>query len=150
MAGFKVVCLDAKYDEDDKMVVMNCRFEETKERKIVIFAKKDLPGFLSSGRMGDANMHYFCKCMKLRGRPFNLIIHDDPKRKQLTTEEQVYYAAMFNKRINEELEGVQKGLADDRGQIQRKLGQLVDEGKLDPVALLKEESFVRGKIGGSS
>lgn len=147
MTPYKVRCLDARYDEDEGMLVMNTLFEHSGDRKIVIFAKDDVStGIFHRADIGHQNMHLFANAMKRRSDAFNLVIEDDPNRKQLDEEELMKYGAMFNKRISEELEKVQDGLQSESGQIQRKLGRLVDDGKLDVMAMLKEEQIVRGKL----
>jgi len=145
---YKVRCLDAKYDEKEGMLVMNTLFEHSGERKIVVFAKNDVSiGIFHREDIGHQNMHIFANAMKQRSDPFNLVIEDDPNRAQLGETELMKYAAMFNKRIADELEKVQDGLKDEGGQVQRRLGRMVDEGKLDVIAMLKEELVVRGKLG---
>ena len=146
---FKVRCLGAKYDENNGMLVMNTLFEHSGEKKIVIFSKDDVSqGIFKKPDIGHQNMHYFARCMEKREDTFSLSIDDDPNRKVLSDEELMSYGATFNKRIAEELEGVKEGLSDDRGQMQRKLGRMRESGKLNVLDLLKEESIVRGKIGG--
>jgi len=144
-----VRCLGAKYDEDNGMLVMNILFEHSSEKKIVIFAKDDVSqGIFNKPDIGHQNMHYFARCMEKREDSFNLSIDDDPNRKVLSDEELMNYGSTFNKRISEELESVKEGLSDERGQMQRRLGNMRESGKLNVLDLLKEESVVRGKIGG--
>lgn len=148
MTPYKVRCLDAKYDEDEGMLVMNTLFEHTQERKIVIMAKNDISaGIFNREDIGDQNMHRFADAMRKRKDSFKLVIEDDPNRTQLGEEELMKYGAMFNKRIIDELEKVTEGLQNESGQVQRKLGRLVDEGKLNVMDMLKEEQIVRGKLG---
>ena len=148
MTPYKVQCLDAKYDEDNGMLVMNTFFEHSGERKIVIFSKDDVStGIFHREDIGHQNMHRFADAMKRRTGAFKLAIEDDPNRKQLSEEELMQYGTTFNKRITDELEKVKDGLGNEGGQIQRKLGRLVDEGKLDVMSMLKEEQVVRGRLG---
>ena len=65
----------------------------------------------------------------------------------MSGEEQLKYAALFSKQIGDELEKVSEGLRDEWGQVQRKLGRMAADGKLDGAELLKEETIVRGKLG---
>ncbi len=148
MSAYKVRCLDAKYDEDEGMIVMNTLFEHSGERKIVVFARQDVAqGIFKVEDMAPRDVHLFAHLMSKRELSFTLIIDDDPNRTQLSDGEMMRYGAMFNKRIAEELEKVQEGLANETGQTQRKLGRMVDEGKIDVLGLLKEEQVVRGKLG---
>ena len=148
MTPYTVRCLDAKYDESEGMLVMNTVFEHNGDRKIVVFSKQDVSiSIFHKNDIGHKNMHLFATAMSKRSGSFKLIIEDDPNRKIMSEEELMKYGATFNKRIADELEKVQEGLSSERGQIQRKLGQLVDEGKLDAASLLKEEQVVRGKLG---
>lgn len=150
MNKYKVRSLDAKYDETEGMLVINCLFEHSGERKIVIFSKKDISqSMFHREDIGDSNMHYFARCMAKRQSPFSLVVEDDPNRKILDETELMKYGAMFNKRIGEELESVSEGIAEERGQMQRKLGRMKEEGKikeLNALDLLKNEQIVRGKL----
>ena len=149
MNAYKVRVLDAKYDEGDGMLVINAIFEHNGERKIVVFSKDDISQVLfQKANIGDKNMHYFAECMSKRTTPFSLAIEDDPKRKVLNDEEMMRYGTMFNQRIREEMDQVCNGLADEQGQVQRKLGRLMDSNKIDVMGLIKEEQIVRGKLRG--
>jgi len=137
-------CLDAKYDQEDEVLVLNCMFEELKEQKIVIFHRKDFN--FKGGEVPHLEMHRTAALF--RGKRFKLDVGNDPLRKQLSPEEQMQYARMFREEMSDEMGKVCEGLADDTKQIQRKLGRMVDEGKIDPMALIKEEMVIRGKING--
>jgi len=131
------------------MFVMNCLFEHSGEKKVVYMSGADISHVYSAEKLTDDLLHYFAGLMRKRESSFKLIVGDDPNRKQMNQEDQLKYAAMFNKRISEELEAVQGGLLDDRGQIQRKLGRLMKEGKIDAAALLAEEQIVQARLGES-
>ncbi len=148
MTPYKVRCLDGKFDEDEGMLVLNCLFEHSGERKIVLFHKQDLAPLFHVNEVPDYAMHTFARFMAKRSDPFNLVIGDDPNREKISASEQIQYAAMFNKRITDELDKVCEGLADEKGQMQRRLGELLEKNEIDAVKLLREEQIVRGKLGG--
>lgn len=137
-------CLDARYDESESMLVLNCFFEELKEQKIVVFNRSDF--HFHGNEVPHVEMHRTAALFK--NKRFRLDVGDDPLRRHPTEKEQLEIASQFNERISDEMGQACEGLSDDTKQIQRKLGRMVDEGKLDPMALLKEEIVVRGKIGG--
>ncbi|KKN26827.1 hypothetical protein LCGC14_0870860 [marine sediment metagenome] len=143
---YLVRCLDAKFDEEDGMLVLNCLFEEQQARRIVVLSKDDF--HYRGSAVPDNEMHKTAALF--RGKRFNLVVDDDPNRQQVDPQMQQQYAAMFNERITEELEKVKEGLSDETQQIQRKLGRLVDEGKLDATKLLSNEAIIRAKLGGST
>lgn len=137
-------CLDAKYDEDESMLVLNCFFEDLKEQKIVIFSRNDF--HFKGEEVPHIEMHRTAALFK--GKRFRLNVGDDPLRRHLTEQEQFTIASTFKDEISDEMGKVCEGLADDKKQIQRKLGRMMDEGKLDPVELMKSEMIIRGKLGG--
>jgi len=147
MTYYHVRILDAKYDQDNGMLVINGALIHNSEKKLIVFAKEDISHAFGLPDLGDKNMHYFAHCLAKREAPFKFGIDDDPQRDQLSGEEQLKYAALFSKQIGEELEKVSEGLKDEWGQVQRKLGRMAADGKLDGAELLKQETIVRGKLG---
>ena len=147
MTYYQVRILDAKYDPDNGMLIINGALMHNSEKKLIIFSKDDVSHAFGLPDLGDKNMHYFAQCLAKREAPFKFGVDDDPKREQLSGEEQLKYAALFSKQIGDELEKVSDGLKNEWGQVQRKLGRMAADGKLDAAELLKEETIVRGKLG---
>jgi len=147
MNYYNVRILDARYDDENEMLVINGLLEHNSERKIIVFNKTDISNAVGFSDLGDSNMHYFAYCLSKRTFPFKFGVDDDPNRQQLSEMDQLKYAALFSKKISDELEQVSKGLEDERGQVQRKLGRMAADGKIDAARLLKEETVVRGRLG---
>lgn len=146
MAGkaYKVKCLDAKYDEHEGFLVLNLYFFELEEKRIVTPHKSDFT-YKGQAEVPDIEMHRTATMMK--GKTFNWVIEDDPNRHHLTESQQMEYASVFNKKITEELGKVTEGLADDEGQIARKLHRMGEEGKLDFAKMYEKESNLRNRLG---
>ena len=141
---YRVKCLQSRFDSDNGMLVLDCLFESQNIRRIVYFSRDD---FHYKGKaVPDNEMHKTADLFK--GKRFNLIVEDDPERELLSQEKQAEYAAMFNARIAQEMQDAKDGLESDEGQIQRKLGRLLDEGKLklDAGTLLGKELAIRAKL----
>ena len=140
-------CLDAKYDQEDGMLVLNCMFEELGEQKIVVFSRQD---FTYQGKPEVPHIEMHRTAALFKGKRFKLDVGDDPLRKKMSDEDQMKYAYQFREEMGDHMGKVMEGLVSDEGQIQRKLGRMADQGKLDPAALLKSEFVIRGKLGGMS
>jgi hypothetical protein len=138
-------CLDAKYDEPEEMLVLNCLFEELNEQKLVVFSRSD---FTYKGEEVVPHVEMHRTAALFKNKRFKLDVGDDPLRRQLSEKEQFTAAAAFNKEMTDQMDQICEGLVDETKQVERKLGRMVDEGKLDPVALLKSELVIRGKLGG--
>lgn len=140
-----VKCLDAKYDEENEMLVLACFFEDLGEKKLVVFSRSNFyfkqPGMLAP------HIEMYKTSRLFRGKRFNIEINDDPNREKITDENYAKYTKMFGNTIVDELGKVQEGLADDTAQIQRKLGRMKKEGKLDAAQLLREEKVVQATLG---
>jgi hypothetical protein len=144
---YEVKCLEAKYNPEHQMMVLNCVFLYSGERKIVIFSRDDVVSLLRMGQLDDGLIHSFASSLSKRKDPFKMVIEDDPDTVRISPEEEVEYASMFSKQIGEELSKVCEGLADETSKMKRKLGNLLEDGKIDAVKLLEEEKVLRGKIG---
>jgi len=147
MTYYYVRILDAQYDQDNGMLVINGALIHNSEKKLIVFSKDDISHAFGMSDLGDKNMHYFARCLARREAPFKFGIDDDPKRQLMSGEEQLKYAALFSKQIGDELEKVSEGLKDEWGQVQRKLGRMAADGKIDAAGLLREETVVRGQLG---
>lgn len=141
---YRVQCLDAIYDSKDGFLVLNLKFLDLNEIKIVAFHKDD---FQFKGKPGvpDFEMEHTGKLMK--GKLFSLVIEDDPNRKELNSNDQAKYTKMFNERISEEMAKTVDGLSDDEKQIARKIYRLGQEGKLDFVKMYESEKSFHDKYG---
>jgi len=141
---YRVKCLDAVYDKMQGFLVLNLLFLDIGERRIVPWHKGD---FLFKGKRGVPDIEMERTAKMIKNRQFNLVINDDPNRKQFSEKEQMTYASLFNNRINEELKNVTEGLADDEGQISRKLHRMGREGKIDVAKMYDRESRLRDRLG---
>lgn len=147
MGTYSVKIIEARYDEEEGMLVIYGIFLHTNDRKIIVLAKTDISAIFKVPELSNDNMHYFAMCLSKRTDPIQLSIDDDPNRTIISEEEQMKYAMMFNKQIADELKQVSDGLSNEWGQVQRKLGRLAAEGKLDAMGLLKEELAVKKQLG---
>lgn len=147
MSTYSVKIIEARYDEEEGMLVIYGIFLHTNDRKIIVLAKTDISAIFKVPELSNDNMHYFAMCLSKRPDPIQLSIDDDPNRTIISEEEQMKYAMMFNKQIADELKQVSDGLSNEWGQVQRKLGRLAAEGKLDAMGLLKEELAVKKQLG---
>lgn len=147
MSTYSVKIIEARYDEEEGMLVIYGIFLHTNDRKIIVLAKTDISAIFKVPELSNDNMHYFAMCLSKRSDPIQLSIDDDPNRTIISEEEQMKYAMMFNKQIADELKQVSDGLSNEWGQVQRKLGRLAAEGKLDAMGLLKEELAVKKQLG---
>jgi len=147
MGTYSVKIIEARYDEEEGMLVIYCIFLHSNDRKIIVLAKKDISAIFKVPELSNDHMHYFAMCLSKRPDPIQLSIDDDPNRMIISEEEQMKYAMMFNKQIADDLKQVSDGLSNEWGQVQRKLGRLAAEGKLDAMGLLKEELAVKKQLG---
>ena len=142
---YVVKCLDSKYDEENEMLVLACFFHALGEKKIIVFSRKDFHFKHPGVQVPHIEMYKTARMFK--GKKFKIVIKDDPKREKITDENYEKYANMFGTAIVDELGKVQEGLVDDAGQIQRKLGKMKKDGKLDAAQLLREEKVVQATLG---
>lgn len=147
MTYYNVKILDARFDDENGMLVINGLLVHNGEQKVLVFSKLDIAHVFGHSNITDDNMHFFARCLSKRQTPFKFGIDDDPNREQIGEEDQRRYAMMFNKRITEDLGKITEGLQDEWGQMQRKLGRLAAAGKIDALGLLKEEMAVRTSLG---
>lgn len=146
MNKYKVKCLDAKYDENLGVIVLNCWFFVLSKQRIVIFNKSDFH-FKKVG-VEPPNNEMYKTASILKGKEFNLIVEDDPDMKKLSKEEEKKFFNEFSNQISEELTKTCDGLSDDTGQIQRHLGRMIDQGKIDVNKLIQSEMAIKAKLGG--
>lgn len=140
----RVKCLDATYDEDNGFMVLNLLFLDMNEKRIIAWHKED---FLFKGDRGVPDIEMLRTSKMIKGKEFNLVVDDDPNRQTLTETQQMQYAALFNKKITQELDKVTDGLADEEGQIARKLYKMNKDGKLNLTKLYEKESTLRNRLG---
>jgi len=127
MGKYQVECLDAVYDDENGFLVLNLFFLDMQEKRIVTWHRDD---FTFKGKKGVPDIEMLRTARMIKGKRFHIVIEDDPNRELLDENRQMYYASLFNKRINDELEKVSGGLSDDQWQIDRKLDRMKQEGKL--------------------
>lgn len=140
----KVQCLDAIYDEARGFMVLNLLFIDKGEKKLVPMHKQD---FLFKGKPGVPDIEMIRVCKMFKGKTFNLVINDDPKRTKLNQQEEMHYAKQFQDRMHTKMSEVAKGIADDEGQISRKLYRMGKEGKLNVAKMYDHENQLRERLG---
>jgi len=113
-----VKCLDATYDEDEEILVLNCMFEEGEGQRIVVMHRDDFHYKYYTNKVPHAEMHRTSEMFK--GKKFNLIVENDPELENMSEEQKIYYASMFNKEMGEILDKVTEGLQEDSRIIARK------------------------------
>lgn len=109
-----IKCLDAKYDDEKGYLVLNCFFQREGQR-VVLFHRDDFN--YRGNEVPHAEMHRTADLF--RGKPFYLIVDDDPNREHVSDDQQIRYAALFNKRIAEEMDKVNKGLISGDRQVEQ-------------------------------
>ena len=140
-----VECLDARYDNDEGMLVLNCVFMDTNEQKLVIMHKDDFHFKQPGTPPPDLEMHRTAKMFK--GKKFNLVIDSDPEREHISYQDYVKTVEGFVERIGKEMGDVSQGMVDDLGKMQRRLGDLAAAGKVDVKKLLSSELAIRARMG---
>lgn len=145
MHKYKVKCLDAKYDEENLMLVLNCWFIDYSSIRLVCFNKSDFHYKQPGIEVPDIEMHKTAALFK--DKNFNIEIDSDPHLIQKTDTELNSIGKEFAHAIGNEMEQVSDGLKDESQQIQRELGRMASEGKLDVKKLLQNEIAIQAKLG---
>jgi hypothetical protein len=143
---YKVKCLDARYDPESGFLVLNCLFVTMGELRVVCFHKSDFH-YKNNPIVPDVEMSRTAMMFRNKKPTFNLLIEDDPNRNIVDDKNYVEHVQSFTTRIESELGQVSEGLVNETGLMSRKLGKLMDEGKLDAKQLLKNELAIRAKLG---
>ncbi len=123
-----VRCLDAKYDEENEMLVLNCQFLELGEQRIIHMPRSNFHYKNPDTPVPHFEMHKTAALWK--GKIWNFQMEDDPNRHEITEENQSLILSTFNKRITKELESVQDELSNDSREIERRLNNLRRKGKM--------------------
>jgi hypothetical protein len=142
---YKVRCLDARYDEESGFLILNCHFFTLDSIRIVYLHKTDFT-FKGNSIVPDIEMKRTATLFRTKRPEFNLVIEDDPSRERVSEKNYAEHVQAFTGKIEEELGKVSDGLVDEAGSMQRRLGSLMDEGKLDVKKLLENELAVRAKL----
>lgn len=138
MSAYTVRCLDSKYDSAEQFIVLNCIFEHTGEKKIICFSKNDFN--FHGDVVPDSEMEKTAAMFS--GKRFNIEISDDPMKKNISPENYASSVKEINSNISNEMGLVQDGLANERQQIERKIGKLDQEGKIDILKLIQNEKAI--------
>lgn len=146
MSQYRVRCLDAKYDEDDSVLVLLCMMPDIGVR-IFCFPKSDF-SFKGNSIVSDDEMHKTAKLWK--DKWFFMEIQDSPDRKKLDDEEQSKYVSLFKKELGNIMGEVEEGLGDDEKILQRYVGDLIEreknKGDIDLEKMIREENKIRRSI----
>lgn len=142
---YKVKCLDARYDEESGFLILNCHFLDLGEPRLVYLHKTDFT-FKGNPDVPDIEMNRTAKLFRARKPQFNLVIEDDPSREKITEKNYAEHVQAFTGRIADELGKVSDGMVDEAGAVGRRLGRLMDDGRLDVKKLLQSELAVRAKL----
>lgn len=143
---YLVKCREAVYDEEEEMIVLLCFFPEFGESRIICFAKKDFHYKHPGNVVPHIEMHRTAEAWK--GKPFNIVINDDPNRSREAEENPGELSQDFRDRIANHLEEVVEGLNDPGKQMARKLGEVIerDQKKRSMSDLLSDEMVIRLKL----
>jgi hypothetical protein len=142
---YKVKCLDARYDEDSGFLILNCHFFTLGSIRLVYLHKSDFT-YKGHPDVPDIEMARTAMLFRTKRPEFNLVIEDDPSRETISDKDYAEHVKAFTGRIEDELGKVSDGLVDEASSMQRRLGRLMDEGKLDAKKLLENEIAVRAKL----
>lgn len=142
---YKVKCLDAIYDEKSENLVLNLHVYALSAQRIILMPRSDFR-FKQLDVAPVNELHKTAAMFK--GREFNWVLLDDEadQNKQLTPEQEKYWYDKFANAIANDLEKVTEGLKDDSAQIQRKLGRMMNEGKIDVRKILQNEINIQRDI----
>lgn len=143
---YLVKCREAVYDEEQEMLVLLCFFQQLGECRIVCFSKADFHYQQPGNPVPHIEMHRTAEAWK--GKPFNIIIDDDPNRSREAEEDTGKLSQDFRDRIANHLEEVSEGLSDPGKQIARRLGEVIerDQKKRSMSDLLSDEMVIRSKL----
>ena len=139
-------CREAVYDEEQGMLVLLCFFEEFGESRIVCFPRTDFHYKHPGNPVPHIEMHRTAEAWK--GKPFNIIIDDDPNRSLDAEENSAELGQDFRDRIATHLGEVSEGLDDPARQVARKLGEVIerDQKNRSVKDLLSDEMVIRSKL----
>ena len=144
MGKWVVKCLDATYDEQGEMIVLNCLFEEQNFKRIVCFARKDFhykePGVLPPHEEMVKTASMFV------GKRFSLVIDDDPNREKITATNMEEYKRRMSKEIKKYLGAINDGLNDGERRVNRKVGEILEKDR-SVERVIEEELMIRAKLG---
>lgn len=107
---YVVKCREAVYDEEEEMLVLLCFFEDFGESRIVCFSRSDFHYKYPENPVPHIEMHRTAEAWK--GKPFNIVIDDDPNRSRDAEEDSVALGEDFRDRIVNHLGEVSEGLSD--------------------------------------
>jgi hypothetical protein len=142
-----VRCLDARYDEDDEMLVLNCEFDGYGFRRLLCFARKDFT-FKGDPNVPHEEMRKTAELFK--GKPFWFVMNDDPVREKITPENQAKYVQYFTDEMGKYMNSVADGLADSDRRVARRVADIVEKDrarKRDASDILAEEMAIRASLG---
>ena len=143
---YLVKCREAVYDEEQGMLVLLCFFNEIGETRIVFFPRSDFHYKYPENEVPAIEMHRTAELFK--GKPFSIVIDDDPERSKEAEEAPIQLGEDFRKRIVDQMEDVVDGLSDSDRQIARRLGGVLerDQKRQRIEKLLSEQMVVRSQL----
>ncbi len=126
---YRVKCIDARYDEDDEILILNCIFENVGQR-LVVLKKSDFHYKHHGNTVPHKEMHKTAELFK--GKPFYLRVEDDPEMEKLSDEEKEKYIDKFRDTMGQAFDQITTGLQSEDRVIERKKEDLlrVVRGKL--------------------
>lgn len=147
MARYLVKCLDAKYDEEDEMLLLNCFFNQLEQKKIICLHRSDFCFKNPTNPVPHNEM--FRTADMFKGKPFYIDVPEDQSAK-LSHDDQTKYTKMFSNQIGDHLQDVVSGLADGDKKLQRRIGNVIekDRGRDKSLDLIiEEEMAIRARLG---
>lgn len=114
---YKVKCLDAKFEETEGNLILNCWFEDLQAKKILVMPKVDF-----NFRGEPVPDHEMEKAAKLfKDKVFNIDFQDQ----ELSEEEIAKYEEFFSKGIHEQIDEIDKELLDPKKQLERSIERVL-------------------------
>lgn len=143
---YLVKCREAVYDEEQEMIVLLCFFEEFGESRIIYFSRTDFHYKHPGNSVPHIEMHRTAEAWK--GKPFNIVINDDPNRSREAEENAGELSQDFRDRIATHLEKVSEGLNDPGKRMARRLGEVIERDQKDRSVsdLLSDDMVIRSRL----
>lgn len=155
MPKYTLKCLDAKYIEEEELLVLNCYVSDINQKRILCFYRSDFC-FRQPGLQPPHNeMHRTADMW--RGKPFVMDLQENEGLEKIKPEDQERYARMFGNQMGDHMMEVAKGLEDESKKVQRRLGDVMEKNEKNRSvenrsieSVLEEEMAIRQKLNSLS
>jgi hypothetical protein len=120
-----VEVLDAKYDEDEGILLIFIKFHDMGgSNRILIFNRDDYHNGTDDEMRKTEQL-----ALAIKGRVVNWAIPDDPGRKEMSVEEMSQAYTRFVNGVGETMETVKRDLENPDKQIERKIASVIRKEK---------------------